>query len=354
MKIKIALLEKDQIYLYRIVAAFRNKFEDKLEVFSFTELEEAMSFMETNAIDVLLSCEYFEVNSDRLPKGCGFAYFSESLEIERIRNQKAICKFQKLEYIYKEMLAIYSENAVINTRAKKDIVETKIINFTSACGGVGTSTVAASCARYFARQGKKTLFLCLQPFENVNYFFRGDGQGDLSDILYVLRSKKSNLDLKMESALRQDASGVYFYDSSKSAIDLMGITKDEFKQMIEGLRILGSYEYIIIDSAFSLEKQALDNLSESGYIVFVTDGSDVANEKCHRAYAALEIIEQEKGLSIRNRLSVFYNQFAKDTSQSISFADLKSIGKVPKLEEKTIQDVMKQLSNMELFQNIIS
>ena len=37
MKIRLALLEKDQSYLNRIVSAFSTKYADKFEIYSFTD-----------------------------------------------------------------------------------------------------------------------------------------------------------------------------------------------------------------------------------------------------------------------------------------------------------------------------
>lgn len=353
MKIRLALLENDQKYLNKVVAAFNNKLADKLEIYSFTSLEGALAGLESNHIDIFLANDSFEINCDELPARCGFAYFSESLDIESIRNQRTICKFQKVEFIYKEILGIYSESATNITGLRMDDAGTKIICFVSPGGGVGTSTVAASCARFYAKQGKKTLYLNIDPFENVTPFFQSEGQTDFSDILYAIKSKKSNLGLKLESVVRQDASGVHFYASSKSALDILGMTGEEFDQLLTGLKTAGAYDYIIIDPGFSFDKQILDIMKESHVIVFVTDGSEIVNGKFQRAYTALQIIEQEKGFSILNRSAVLYNQFNNQTSKSITFSEMKNIGGVPRYERATTKQVMEQLSNMQMFQNLL-
>ena len=111
MKIKLALLDSDQNYLNRIVTAFNIKYADKLEIYSFTKLESAMAALEPSRIDVLVASDTFVVESSALPKRCQLAYFVESADVDSVNDQRAICKFQKADLIYRQILSIYSEYA---------------------------------------------------------------------------------------------------------------------------------------------------------------------------------------------------------------------------------------------------
>ena len=46
MKIKLAILEKDQGYLTKIVSVFSTKYADKFEIYSFTDKEVALAHLE--------------------------------------------------------------------------------------------------------------------------------------------------------------------------------------------------------------------------------------------------------------------------------------------------------------------
>ena len=46
MKIKLAILEKDQSYLNKIVTVFSTKYSDKFEMYSFTDPSIALSTLE--------------------------------------------------------------------------------------------------------------------------------------------------------------------------------------------------------------------------------------------------------------------------------------------------------------------
>ena len=103
MKIKLALLDNDQNYLNRIVSVFNIRYADKLEIYSFTKIESALSALESTRIDVFVSSVAFDVNTAALPKRCGFAYFVDSADIDSVNNQRAICKYQKADLIYRQI-----------------------------------------------------------------------------------------------------------------------------------------------------------------------------------------------------------------------------------------------------------
>ena len=132
MKIKIAILERDTSYLTRIVSAFGTKYSDKLEIYSFTDPEVAMSTLSSAKIDVLLASDVFSVDYAKLPNRCAFAYLVDSMGIEMLNEQRAICKFQKADLIYKQILSVYSEKASSITGFKMTGDEGQVIAFCSA------------------------------------------------------------------------------------------------------------------------------------------------------------------------------------------------------------------------------
>lgn len=75
--------------------------------------------------------------------------------------------------------------------------------------------MAAACASYYAAKGEKTLYLNFEKFGSADAFFSAEGQFDMSDIIFALKSRKANLSMKMESCVKQDRRGVYFTRSQR-------------------------------------------------------------------------------------------------------------------------------------------
>lgn len=85
-----------------------------------------------------------------------------------------------------------------------------------AGGGVGSSSLAAACALNFAARGRSVLYLNLEKFGGSSQFFSGEGQFDMSDVVLSLKSRKANLALKLESYVRRDPRGVFFFASQSA------------------------------------------------------------------------------------------------------------------------------------------
>lgn len=353
MKIKLAILEKDENYLKRLVIAFNTKYADKFQIYSFTDLQVALSAIKESKIDVFVANDIFVIPFEEIPDRCGFAYLVDSSDIQSINEKRAISKFQKAELIYKQILSLYSENAGAITGLKMLEDDCKLIAFTSISGGTGSSVMAAACAKYFASKGKRALYLNLEKFGSSDLFFSAEGQFDMSDIIYALKSKKTNLTLKLESCVKQDASGVCFYSQSPMALDMMELSIDEILRLISELKITGSYDYIVIDTDFDIDKKTLEIFRQMHSVVVVGDGSQISNSKILRAHNALTVIDSNADSPITNRICLIYNKFSNKTSLSIDNIDLKKIGGVPRFEHATTKQVLDQLSTNAMFDKIL-
>lgn len=354
MKIKLAILEKDKSYLNRISSVFNTKYSDRFEVYSFTDMEMAFSVLSSSKIDVLVANDYYDIDFNKLPQRCGFAYLVESSGIDTFNDKVAICKFQKADLIYKQILSVYSENAGNISGIKFGEDDSKVVIFTTPSGGAGASCMAAACSMYFASQGKRVLYLNLEKFGYSDLFFNAEGQFDMSDIIFALKSKKANLQLKIESCVKQSVHGVNFFSQTKVSPDMLEMTFEEKIRLISELRLLNSYDYIVVDCDFALTKEAIQLYMESNSIVWVGDGSEISNIKITRAYDAMVTVEQNVDSSISNRVYLIYNKFSNKTGKSVGDIGIKSIGGAPRYEHASTQQVVTQLSKFgDVFEKII-
>lgn len=352
MKIKLAILEKDKSYLNRIATAFGSKYADKFEIYSFTDQNTAMDHLDSARIDVLLASDCFDINVGLLPNRCGFAYLVDAPGIDMLNDQRAICKFQKSDLIYKQILSLYAEKASSITGFKMSGDESTVIAFCSASGGVGCSTMAAACATRFAKQDKKVLYLNLEKFGSADMFFSGQGQFDMSDIIFALKSKKTNLPLKLESCVKQDASGVHFYSGAKFALDMMEMTTENTIQLISEMKFTGGYDYIVLDMDFGIDCEMLKIYRLARSIVWVGDGSVESNKKIERAYAALEMLERDADVPLVNRMSFVYNKVGSKSGRQIDAPGLKVLGGAPRYAGASVHQIVGQLSEMNIFDGI--
>uniref|UniRef100_UPI004056C087 chromosome partitioning protein ParA n=1 Tax=Agathobacter sp. TaxID=2021311 RepID=UPI004056C087 len=352
MKIKLAVLEKDTSYLNRFITIFSTKYAEKIEVYSFTEKEVALMTLESKRIDVFIASDNYEIDVSKLPKRCSFAYFTDSPNVETIDEQQAICKFQKIDLIYKQILNLYSENAGNISGLKMNHGSCKVAVFTSPAGGVGSSTMAAACALHFAMQGKRTLYLNLEKYGYADEFFEGEGQFGMSDIIFALKSKKTNLSMKLESCVKQSTNGVSFYSKSQNALDMLELRGEEIVRMLTQLNILGMYDHIVLDIDFSLDRDTLEVCRQAHEIVWVSDGSPVSNNKLCRAYQALFTMEMHAEDSLMRRTGVMYNRFHSSKGKIIQDLDIRTIGGMPCMQYDTVNQILGEMAGMDIFDKL--
>lgn len=75
--------------------------------------------------------------------------------------------------------------------------------------------MAAACASYYAAKGEKTLYLNFEKFGSADAFFSAEGQFDMSDIIFALKSRKANLSMKWKAALNRIAEVCIFTRSQR-------------------------------------------------------------------------------------------------------------------------------------------
>lgn len=353
MKIKLAILEKDSAYLSRMVSVFGTKYADRLEIYSFTDQDIALATLASARIDVLVASDAFDIKPSLLPKRCGFAYFVDSPDVESVNDQRAICKFQKAEMIYKQILSIFAEKATNLSGIRFDDDSCAVIAFASAGGGVGASSMAAACAIRYAGQGKKVLYVNLEQFGTADSYFSGEGKFDMGDVIFSLKSKRTNLQMKLESHVRRDPTGVSFFAGTKVALDMMSLGTEEVLQLISELKLTGSYEYIILDMDFALSEDKRKIMKACTAVVLVSDGSETCNTKTFRAYTALDIMEQNADTPLTARMKLIYNKFSNKTSQTLTGLSLKEIGGAPRYQHAAEADVVRTLATLDVFDKIL-
>jgi hypothetical protein len=349
---RLALLDGDENYLARLASALSGRYPDKLELYSFTDAAAALDALESSRINVFLADSASDIDAGRLPGRCGFAYFVDSPDVASCKGARAVRKYQKVDSIYKAALAIFSETVSEEIGIREDSGEgARTLVFASPAGGAGASTAAAACARSFASEGKKTLYLNLERFGGPEPFFAGDGQADFGDVIFALKSGKANLALKLESCVMRDPSGVFFFKSPKTALEMAELDAEDMKTLLRELRLSGAYERIVIDADFSLSERSVELFRQPSELVLVSDGSELANAKLARACRAMELVEGGAGPALLPRASVFYNKFSNKTGR-LSEEGLRTLGGAPRYERAEAEQIVRQIAGLGLFQKI--
>jgi len=355
MKLKLVVLDDNKTYLERLISAFSSRQEFNVETYSFTELPDALSALREVDADFFIAGESYNINPSSIPEGCSFAYFADSAAKGEVRGRNAICRYQKAELIYKEILSIYSERnrpAAVAAISEPKGIHTRVCAFTPCGGGTGSSSAAAACALRFARMGKHALYLNLERFGTSESYFEAEGRINLGDVLYAIKSRRATSEMKILSAIKQDETGVYFIESCRAAPEVMEITAENAAGLIDELKALGQFEYIIADIDLMLEGASLAVMKKADSCVLVSDGSETSHKKLGRIIKAMEIISARDEFEFPAPY-LMYNKFSSKSSIGAIPYDIAFLGGAPKYEGASQSKVIRQLAELPLFDGLL-
>ncbi len=226
-----------------------------------------------------------------------------------------------------------------------------MVAFTSPCGGVGTSSIAAAYAMRLAKMGKKALYLNLEKIGATDSVFEAAGQGNFSEIIYSLK-KRTNLPVKLESCVRMDHRGVYYFPQATEALDMMELNKEETDRLLHELAMSDSFDCVIVDLDFVLDKSFVNTLGKMHRVVLTTDGSSIANMKIARAVHSIELIEKNSDVSLSKKIGLIYNKYSNKVGKAVDTVELVRIGGSPRFEHATSGQVVEELSKLAMLDNI--
>lgn len=353
MRIKLAIVDQDENYVRRLVNNLQINYSDKIEPYYFSSFSYFTDFISENILHVVLFSEELEIEQSMLSDRMSSAFLVSSKNIEEVNGLPAICKFQKVDLLYKNVLSLFAD---IESRMvlKGNGGIGRVVLFTSAQGGAGTSTVASAFAIHAAKRGEKVLYLCLDRFHRSEICFHAEGNMSFSDVLYAVKSKKINLAIKLESAIKKDIKGVDFFDACKNANDMLELNEQDVEQLVKSLGSMENYQYIVIDIALDFSPICTNLLTKyASDVIFVNTGDEIGNIKLQRAFEIISNLEKKNKLSIYNKCKLLYNRFSSTTGKRMVDIPVEICGGINKIEGASYGQLVEKLAEHQIMNSII-
>lgn len=180
---------------------------------------------------------------------------------------------------------------------------TRIIAIVSGKGGVGKTTFATNLGIALSNFGKKAVVVdCNITSPHLAYYLGAKNYSvTLNDVL------RDKVDVRFAPT---DKSGVMFIPCSEDIKDVMRVDFDTLKRYVKKLSEKGDYDYIILDSAPGLGREAISTLKACNEIIFVTTPTiptimdmtrcaEVANQIGHKRFNIVLNMVRGKSFELR-------------------------------------------------------
>lgn len=265
MRIKLGFVETDKIYIEKLFVALIMFYSDRLIVYSCIDEGSA-----NNGIE------------------------KQKTEIVQPEKKRALYIFQKLVFFYTDILVMYLEYTSRIIRRKKNSELAEVITFTSPICGCGTTSVAAAFAINCSLNNKSALYLNLETIPCTEIIFDGEGKYTFTDVVYAVKSKMSDLSMKLESFAVTDSVKVDYFLSPDNCMDLHELNEEDIEILIDELKALGLYDFIVVDLSFTLNDTFKKVLECSDKTVFVTGDNEKDSLKLQKLQELMKVYMQDE------------------------------------------------------------
>jgi hypothetical protein len=210
--------------------------------------------------------------------------------------------------------------------------------------------VAAACAIALANAGQRVLYLNAETYGDADMFFSCDGQFDFSYVIYAVKSNKTNRAMKLQSTVKQDQTGVYYYSSVKIPLDIMEMNAGDYLTLQNELKALGCYDYVILDIDFPKTHGDYKLFEYCNSIVLVSDSSDTAEAKIKKALRGIQILDSQSDFAMEPRMWLLRNMVAVNELQQ---NELRILDTFPVYQTVSSAQMAKQLSLSNAFTQLM-
>lgn len=197
----------------------------------------------------------------------------------------------------------------------------RIINIFSGKGGVGKTTVASNLAIGLQKNNKKTAVVDFNfTTPHLSLYF------DLFSFPFTLNNFLRK-EIELEDAIYNHPSGLSVVPASLDLSDIVNVDTSKLKETLRD--VFWEYDFVILDSAPGLGREALISLKSCDEVIFVANPqipSLVDIVKCMHVINSLESKPEPMGIIVNRVRGKKYEANLKEIRE---FTELPIIGVVP-------------------------
>lgn len=337
VRINMAILDTDVMFLNQLSRYLLDK-TDKFIISSFSDAEKYNEYAEYSKIDLLIFSEdfldklNFETRATKILMAEGYKKECEAYYI--------INKYQKAESFLKNVLMIYAEDTGNNSAVLSSGRDSYLIGFYSPVGGSGKTTLAVALSKALADNGAKVLYLNLERISSLAGIFNAQSDKSFSEILLAAKNKDENLQIKiLANTLQNNTSKIYYINPPESAVEYSEMTDEEMMYILNELKNMSEFDYVIIDFLGEFNKRVFSILDICKKIVFTSLPGELARQKVQLFIKEMKILGYEK--NILKKTAFIINRTLYDDDGSFIEYDVKSMTIAENERYKDIRKILK-------------
>lgn len=310
-KSRVIIADLDSSYIIPLQAKFAEDFYNQVEIDIITEPEYFKSFFaKPQKAELLIVSEgLYNEHLQMHHIGKIFLMTERDQKVEENElNVVRLFKYTSIKEIFSEIIGECQELLKVQVSQK----ETKVVIVTSACGGMGKTTIAMGICHSLAQKRKRVLYIDAEEFQVF--------QSMLENAEPITASTTFSGMARMDGKLYENIRNIIcteefdYLPPFKAPLMSFGIQLSVYIQIIKALKESEAYDFVVVDTDAVLNEEKALLMSEADHVLIVT------KQTAHAAYATTKLTEQISGVA-NEKYCFICNDFKKD-EENLLAADM--------------------------------
>lgn len=177
-------------------------------------------------------------------------------------------KYSDISELFNKILKINSEELLIQYNSNK----TQVIVVTSACGGVGKTTLSLAIAKALSDQYKRTLYIDAEYLQSFQILLKN--VNPIENAEFYASIKMKNVDVYKLLKEKIGDNNFNYIPPFKSSLMSLGIDFSIYKEIISLIKESKDYDYIIVDTDSIMNENKVDLLDIADRVLIICKQND--------------------------------------------------------------------------------
>ena len=272
MKLNLAIIDDNQLYLHRIMKAFEKYTDFSIHFFDNVETLKKITSKKYDAI--LIKNELFDKNEFSLDI-CNLWVLTSEDGLTEISDDNiiSILKYQPTINIRNKIISEYASRCEQKNILNYNTNSTKFIAIYSPIGGSGKTTVAKSICKKLSNMNYSTMYLNFEDISSqervsqtnkkslsANQYIEDEdlfdessylGGSDFNDVFSIMSKNKDVISF-MDGIKHIDNDGTIYFNPFTTIYDVYDISENDISQLMKYIKNSNMAKYVIIDLGSSL------------------------------------------------------------------------------------------------------
>lgn len=306
---KVAILDANEVYLRRLHDYWSKTYGgNALIIYVFSSPDQLFEHITREKFDIVLMNHSMGIDVEMIPAGTMKIYLIPGKKDGEINEIPALAKNGNADELYLKMINIYEAHMNIEHRS----LPGRLVLFTSADGGCGTSSCAVGYGKYMAAQGKKVLYLDLEMISAQELMLDGRKDKSMEDLFYLCESNRKNLNYSLESLVSVDSSGMEYIAACKNPVELLEKNSKDIDMVLTTVIKKGAYDIVVADRGLSFDDISSTLIRLAEVVILVAQPDAMGRRKLDKTMLLLDEMNK-RGVLTNGKLKLLFNRSAGES-----------------------------------------